>query len=249
LFYAPKNKDFASAAPAKPPLLVISHGGPTSATTSALRLSVQYWTSRGFGVVDVNYGGSTGYGRAYRQVLTNDLIGVSPGLSPSTLARWNPATQAYSTIVSVTYPQANLAVDSNMRAPFSDSYSIGLDRQLMKNVGVGASYIHKHGQDQIGWLDIGGCLRHTEFRVAGWDTITAALLNPTRESSCGCRARQLHGYSGLVLLRSAWRTGGGRTLYVFGSTDLVTTLRIRTATSTWQVSGLQPSHMVLVTGS
>ena len=69
LFYPPKNKDFAGPATERPPLLVISHGGPTSATTSALRLSVQYWTSRGIAIVDVNYGGSTGYGRAYRERL------------------------------------------------------------------------------------------------------------------------------------------------------------------------------------
>ena len=69
LFYPPKNKDFIPPVAERPPLLVISHGGPTSATTSALRLAVQYWTTRGIAVVDVNYGGSTGYGRAYRERL------------------------------------------------------------------------------------------------------------------------------------------------------------------------------------
>jgi dipeptidyl aminopeptidase/acylaminoacyl peptidase len=69
LFYRPQNKDFVAPDDERPPLLVISHGGPTSATTAALRLAIQYWTSRGFAVVDVNYGGSTGYGRPYRERL------------------------------------------------------------------------------------------------------------------------------------------------------------------------------------
>jgi len=68
-FYAPKNKDFQAPPGEKPPLLVFSHGGPTSATTATLRLEIQFWTSRGFAVVDVNYGGSTGYGREYRERL------------------------------------------------------------------------------------------------------------------------------------------------------------------------------------
>ena len=67
--YAPRNKDFTAPAGERPPLVVISHGGPTSAARATLDLQIQYWTSRGFAVADVNYGGSSGYGRAYRERL------------------------------------------------------------------------------------------------------------------------------------------------------------------------------------
>jgi dipeptidyl aminopeptidase/acylaminoacyl peptidase len=74
-FYAPRNKDFTAPEGERPPLVVKCHGGPTAATTTTLRLETQYWTSRGIAVLDVNYGGSTGYGREYRQRL-NDEWGV-----------------------------------------------------------------------------------------------------------------------------------------------------------------------------
>jgi dipeptidyl aminopeptidase/acylaminoacyl peptidase len=67
--YRPVNPDARGPAGERPPLLVKSHGGPTSAASPALNLGIQYWTSRGFAVVDVNYGGSSGYGRAYRELL------------------------------------------------------------------------------------------------------------------------------------------------------------------------------------
>ena len=68
-YYEPTNSDFVALENELPPLIVICHGGPTSASGTGLDLSTHYWTSRGFAVVDVNYRGSSGYGKAYRDAL------------------------------------------------------------------------------------------------------------------------------------------------------------------------------------
>ncbi len=68
-FYPPRHPDHRPADGETPPLVVMLHGGPTSHAGPAFKVGVQFWTSRGFAVVDVNYGGSSGYGRAYRQRL------------------------------------------------------------------------------------------------------------------------------------------------------------------------------------
>jgi dipeptidyl aminopeptidase/acylaminoacyl peptidase len=84
-YYAPRHAAFTPPNGERPPLIVIGHGGPTTATTAIFDARVQYWTSRGFAVVDVNYGGSTGFGRAYRQRLdgqwgivdVNDMVAAA----------------------------------------------------------------------------------------------------------------------------------------------------------------------------
>lgn len=79
LFYPPKNDDFQPQQGELPPLIVKAHGGPTAAASPALNLHTQFWTSRGYAVLDVNYGGSSGYGRAYRDRLKHNwgIVDVS----------------------------------------------------------------------------------------------------------------------------------------------------------------------------
>lgn len=83
-YYAPKSKLITAPENTLPPLIVMCHGGPTGATETSLNLKIQFWTSRGFAVLDVNYRGSTGYGRQYRDRLKNnwgitDVIDVCSG--------------------------------------------------------------------------------------------------------------------------------------------------------------------------
>ncbi len=116
-YYPPGNPDYRAPENEKPPLLVICHGGPTGATSTALNMKVQYWTSRGFAVLDVNYRGSTGYGREFRQSLNGrwgvadveDVLNgarflVSRGLAdPEKLAIRGSSAGGYTVLASLTF--------------------------------------------------------------------------------------------------------------------------------------------------
>lgn len=72
IYYPPTNKDFTSDTNEKPPLIVLTHGGPTAMVNNSLDMRKQFWTTRGFALLDVNYSGSTGFGRAYRESLNHN---------------------------------------------------------------------------------------------------------------------------------------------------------------------------------
>ena len=101
LFYPPVNRDFVAPPAELPPLIVRAHGGPTSAFSSALDWSLQYWTSRGFAVLNVNYGGSTGYGRLYRERLRG---------------RWGSSMSRIASMVPGTWPRADEWTQSAWRS-------------------------------------------------------------------------------------------------------------------------------------
>jgi hypothetical protein len=120
------------------------------------------------------------YGRAHRPIFFNEFENVHPGNSPTTLARFNAATGGYTTIVSVTDPIANLRFDNDLQSPFTDMYSVGVDRELRANLGVTATYVHKYGQKQVGWVDIGGVYGTRVDVLPDGRTITVyPLLNAT----------------------------------------------------------------------
>ena len=116
-YYPPASRDYRAPEGGLPPLLVRSHGGPTGATSDAFNLRTQYWTSRGWAIVDVNYGGSTGYGRAYRQRLNGrwgivdveDCINaarylIGQGLAdPARLAIDGGSAGGYTTLCALTF--------------------------------------------------------------------------------------------------------------------------------------------------
>jgi dipeptidyl aminopeptidase/acylaminoacyl peptidase len=149
--YAPRSGAQTARPDERPPLLVKTHGGPTSATSAALDPRIQFWTSRGFAVADVNYGGSTGYGRAYRDQLegqwgvvdVEDCVAVARALAEEgfvdadRLAISGGSAGGYTTLCALT---------------FHDAFSAGASHYGIGDLEALARDTHKFESRYTDWL-------------------------------------------------------------------------------------------------
>src|SRR4051812_10374816 len=157
------------------------------------------------------------YGRLNQGVVTGELAPMHPGQTPVTTRGFDSATGGYTRIVSIVDPKRNLQLDSAMRPPRTDQYSMGVDRELGRNIAIGIVYVRKQGDDFIGWTDVGG-----EYR-AETRTLADGRLLPVWVLVNGTAARRFLltnpdsyslTYNGLVTVVEKRRSNGWQ---AFGS--------------------------------
>ncbi len=116
------------------------------------------------------------YGRFNQGVVTGELAPLHPGQTPVTTKGFDPATGGYTRVISVVDAKRNLQLDPATRAPRTDEYSIGVDREVGRRVGVGIAYVRKNGANFIGWTDIGGQYRADTRTLADGRTLPVSVL-------------------------------------------------------------------------
>ena len=155
------------------------------------------------------------YGRFSQGVLTGEFSAFHPGVTPVTTTAFDPRTGGYTRLVSVVDSKKNLLLDPGIRAPHTDEYSIGVDRELGRRLAVAVAYIRKDGTDFIGWTDVGGQYRERIQRLPDGTSVSVfELVNGT-----AARRFQLtnpNGYSltynGLVMAVEKRRSNGWQAL-------------------------------------
>jgi hypothetical protein len=122
------------------------------------------------------------YGRFHQGVLTGELEPFHPAATPTTTSAFDPATGAYATVVSIVDPRTNLRLDPRIRPPYTDEYSLDIDREFGGGLSLTTAYIHKHGRDSIGWTDVGGRYREdTRMLPDGRSVPVFVLANSTAD--------------------------------------------------------------------
>ena len=184
------------------------------------------------------------YGRFSQGVLTGEFSAFHPAVTPTTTTMFDPVTGGYTRPVSVVDSRKNLLLDPGIRAPRTDEYSIGVDREVARRLAVAAAYIHKHGANFIGWMDVGGQYRERTQPLPDGATISVfELVNGT-----AARRFQLTNpdgysltYNGLVLAVEKRRSNGWQ---AFGSYTLSRATGLQASSGT-TAAGAQSSTVAL----
>ena len=168
------------------------------------------------------------YGRFSPGVLTGEIGPFHPGVTPVTTATFDPATGDYTSNITVVDNRINLRLDPNTRAPHTDEYSVGVDREVGRRLAIAVAYVRKDGANFIGWTDVGGQY-HEETRTVGGRTIPVFVLDNRQSDRRFLLTNQKDyslTYNGLVMVVEKRRSHGWQ---AFGS-------------YTWsRAAGLQPS--------
>jgi TonB-dependent receptor-like protein/carboxypeptidase family protein len=145
-------------------------GRETDATVSGLGTLYTWnvWSPRLGATTKITADGRTmlraSYGRFHQGVLTGELGPIHPGQTPITTMAFDAVSGGYTRLVSVVDPTTNLRLDPETRAPRTDEYSVGMDRDLGRGLSVAMAYVRKKGTNFIGWTDTGG-LYQDEIRT------------------------------------------------------------------------------------
>ena len=185
------------------------------------------------------------YGRFSQGVLTGEIGLFHPAVTPITTMGFESATGGYTRLVSGVDNEINLQLDRDTRAPHTDEYSVGLDRELGQRLAVAIAYVRKDGANFIGWTDIGGQYREgTRTLIDGRSVPVFELINSTRDRRFLLTNQDEYEmtYNGLVLVVERRRSNGWQ---AFGSYTLSRTSGLQPSSGTTaggaQVSTIAPS--------
>ena len=122
------------------------------------------------------------YGRFNQGVLTGEISPVHPANTVVTTTAFDPASGAYTRLVSIVDPTVNLLIDPGTRTPRTDEYSIGVDRELRARLTAAVAFIHKSGSDFIAWTDVGGQYREETRTLADGRSLPVFVLTSSPAS-------------------------------------------------------------------
>ncbi len=116
------------------------------------------------------------YGRFHQGVLTGELAPIHPGQTPTTTRAFDPATGGYTTLVSIVDPKINLRLDPSTRAPRTDEYSIGIDREIGRRLAATLAYVRKDGRNFISWTETAGLYRDETRTMSDGRVVPVSVL-------------------------------------------------------------------------